>query len=133
MRVKDYLHTLIANIHAGHHPRVEVIEEIEDVAVDKDAATPLGLIVNEVVSNCFKHAFRDGRDDTVRISLVSLGDGWAQLTVRDKGVGFDPEAPTKGIGRRPTGGFTAQLQGESSHTRDAEGSVFTLVFPLAQE
>ena len=130
--VKDYLHTLVANIHAGHDPRVEVVEEIEDVAVDKDAATPLRLIVNEVVSNSFKHAFSDGRAGTVHVSLVSLGDGQAQLTVRDNGVGFDPDAPTKGIGRRLIGGFTAQLRGESSHTSDAEGSVFTLVFPLAR-
>lgn len=131
--VKDYLHTLIENIRAGHGPEVEVIEDIEDVAVDKDAATPLGLIVNEVVSNTFKHAFSDGRAGTVRISLASLGDGRAQLTVRDNGVGFDPDAPTKGIGRRLIGGFTAQLKGESSHTSDANGSVFTLVFLLAKE
>lgn len=133
VRVKDYLHTLVANIHAGHDPRVEVVEEIEDVAVDKDAATPLGLIVNEVVSNSFKHAFSDGRAGTVHVSLVSLGDGRAQLTVRDNGMGFDPDAPTKGIGRRLIGGFTAQLRGESSHTSDANGSVFTLTFPLARE
>ncbi len=131
VRVKAYLHTLIENIRAGHDPGVTVIEDIEEVAVDKDAATPLGLIVNEVVSNSFKHAFADGRTGTVRVSLKSLGDGRAILTVSDNGVGFDPEAPAKGIGRRLIAGFTSQLQGEASQVND-NGSVFTLTFPVAK-
>jgi two-component system, sensor histidine kinase PdtaS len=133
VRVKDYLHTLIDNIRAGYDPKVEVLEDIEDVAVEKDAATPLGLIINEVVSNTFKHAFSDGRAGEVSISLKAEGDGRARLTVRDNGVGFDPSVPSKGIGRRLVEGFAAQLRGESSHTSDESGSVFTLTFPLARE
>lgn len=132
VRVKDYLHTLIANIRAGQDPRVQVVEDIHDVAVDKDAATPLGLIVNEVVSNSFKHAFIDGRDGIVTVSLKALGDGNATLTVRDNGLGFDPASPVKGIGRRLIQGLTAQLQGETNQVSD-NGSVFTLTFPLAKD
>ena len=123
---------LIVNSRAGHDPDVEVIESIEDVAVDKDAATPLGLIVNEVVSNSFKHAFADGRKSVIEISLVTRGKDLAQLTVRDNGVGYDPETPSKGIGRRLVSGFAAQLGGEASQSND-NGSVFTLTFPLAKE
>jgi two-component sensor histidine kinase len=131
VRVKEYLHTLIESIRAGYNPDVKVVEEIEDVAVDKDAATPLGLIVNEVVSNSFKHAFADGRRGTVSISLKAQDDGRARLTVRDDGVGFDPAAPAKGIGRRLIKAFVAQLQGEAQQTA-ADGSEFTLTFPLAR-
>jgi two-component sensor histidine kinase len=132
VQVKDYLHKLIDNIRAVNDPSVQVIVRIEDVAVDKDAATPLGLIVNEVVSNAFKHAFGDGRSGTIEITLVGEGDT-ARLTVHDNGTGFDPEAPAKGIGRRLIGGLTAQLHGESTHTSDADGSTFTLTFPLARD
>jgi two-component system, sensor histidine kinase PdtaS len=131
VRVKDYLHTLIENVRAGYDPEIKVVEEIEDVAVDKDAATPLALIVNEVVSNCFKHAFADGRAGTVTISLVAEGEGHAKLRVRDNGVGFDPAAPGKGIGRRLIDGFAAQLQGEV-HQTSGDGSEFALTFPLAK-
>jgi two-component sensor histidine kinase len=131
VRVKDYLHTLIENIRAGHDPDVQLIEHIEDVAVEKDAATPLGLIVNEVVSNSFKHAFADGRKGTVSISLVAEAEGRARLTVRDNGVGFDPAVPARGIGRRLIDGFVVQLQGEAQE-RSEDGSEFTLVFPLAR-
>ena len=130
VRVKDYLETLIRNIRAGADPAVQVSQEIADVAVDKDAATPLGLILNEVVSNAFKHAFSDGRAGTIAVRLVQQADGRGRLTVEDNGVGFDPAQPAKGIGRRLIAALTQQLGGES-HAVSENGSTFTLVFPLA--
>ena len=132
VQVKDYLHTLIENIRAGYDGNVEVVAQLEDVAVDADAATPLGLIVNEVVSNAFKHAFADGRAGTITITLAAEAEGTACLTVRDNGVGFDPAMPSRGIGRRLITGLAAQLKGEVIQTVD-RGSVFTLVFPTAKE
>ena len=131
VQVKDYLETLIENIRGGMQANVTVIEELEELSVDKDAATPLGLIVNEVVSNAFKHAFPAGREGTVVVRLVKRGDGRGELTVADDGIGYDPSLPAKGIGRRLIAGLTQQLDGESSVTSGA-GSVFTLVFPLAK-
>jgi two-component sensor histidine kinase len=130
VRVKEYLETLIRNIRAGADPAVAVSEEIADLAVDKDAATPLGLILNEVVSNAFKHAFADGRAGTIAVRLVKQADGRGRLTVEDNGVGFDPAQPAKGIGRRLIAALTQQLGGESG-TVSGHGSTFTLVFPLA--
>lgn len=132
VEVREYLRKLIENIQAGYDPDLTVNVTLDDIAVDKDAATPLGLIVNEVVSNAFKHAFSDGRKGAISIALVADGAERAVLTVRDNGVGFDPEAPAKGIGRRLIVGLTAQLQGESSHVSVGEGSTFTLTFPLAR-
>lgn len=132
VRVKDYLQTLITNLRAGHDPNVRVVEELEDLPVDREAATPLGLILNEVVSNAFKHAFADGRDGTLTVRLVRTDNGRGQLTVEDNGMGFDPQAPSKGIGRRLISALTQQLGGESRfETARGGGSYFTLSFPLA--
>lgn len=128
--VKGYLQTLIESIRAGHDPKVQVVEELEDVAVDKDHATPLGLILNEVVSNAFKHAFPDEREGAVAVHLIRLDDGTGQLTVADNGIGFDPEQPAKGIGRRLITALTQQLGGTSSFDSSEEGSLFTLNFPI---
>jgi two-component sensor histidine kinase len=132
VRVKDYLETLAENIRAGASRKVALELDIEDIAVDKDAATPLGLIVNEVVANAFKHAFPDERDGgRITVRMTQKGDGIGELCVEDNGVGFDPETPTKGIGRRLITALTAQLNGESSFTPAAGGgSRFTLTFPL---
>jgi two-component sensor histidine kinase len=134
VHVKDYLQTLIGSIGAGHDPSVRVLEDIEDLPVDREAATPLGLILNEVVSNAFKHAFADGREGMLTVRLVRTSDGRGQLTVEDNGAGFDPQAPTKGIGRRLIAALTQQLGGESRfETALNGGSFFTLTFPLASQ
>ena len=109
-----------------------MVVELDDLPVDRDAATPLGLILNEVVSNAFKHAFADGREGAVVVRLKRTADGRGQLTVEDNGLGFDPQTPTKGIGRRLIAALTQQLNGESRfETAIDGGSLFTLTFPLA--
>ena len=133
VQVKPYLETLIQNIRAGGDPRVRLVEELEDLSVDKDAATPLGLILNEVLSNAFKHAFPDGREGTITVQLRATGDGRGRLLVEDDGVGFDPAVPAKGIGQRLIKALTEQLAGTSEMTAGANaGSRFELVFPLAK-
>jgi two-component sensor histidine kinase len=131
--VKGYLETLIENIRGGADPRVSVVEQLDDLAVDKDAATPLGLIVNEVVANAFKHAFPDGREGIITVRLDKAADGSGRLTVEDNGVGFDPAVPAKGIGQRLIRALTEQLGGVSTMEAPATGgSRFTLTFPLAK-
>lgn len=131
--VKPYLETLIQNIRAGGDPRVRVVEQVEDLSVDKDAATPLGLILNEVLSNAFKHAFPDGGAGTITVTLAATGDGRGRLVVEDNGTGFDPAKPAKGIGQKLIRALTEQLGGTSEMTSGAKaGTRFELVFPLAQ-
>lgn len=131
VQVKDYLLNLIGSVHEGSGPQTDVHAEIADLAIDKDAATPLGLVLTEVLSNAFKHAFSDGRDGVVELLLREDESGWAVLTVTDNGVGFDPEAPTTGIGRRLIAGLTAQLKGEAQFTTTGDGGArFVLRFPL---
>jgi two-component sensor histidine kinase len=131
VRVRDYLETLAENLRAGASKTAELELDIEDIAVDKDAATPLGLIVNEVVANAFKHAFPDDRAGHITVRLTQAGDDMGELCVEDNGVGFDPDAPTKGIGRRLIAALTAQLNGQSTFSAAAGGgSRFTLTFPL---
>ncbi|MEO9230633.1 MAG: histidine kinase dimerization/phosphoacceptor domain -containing protein [Devosia sp.] len=132
VQIKGYLQTLIQNIRAGADPKVQVVEEIADVSVDKDAATPLGLILNEAVSNAFKHAFPDGREGTIAITLADEGNGRGLLTIADDGVGFDPDKPAKGIGQRLIRALTEQLGGQLDMTSTGGGSTFMLSFPLAK-
>lgn len=128
VRIKGYLHTLIAHVKAGADPNIIVVDELEDIAVDKDTAGPLGLILNEVLANCFKHAFPHGRGGNVKVSLHAVGNGLAQLVVEDDGAGFDEAAPGTGIGRKLVAGFVKQLNGEYS-VASGQGSKFVLTFP----
>lgn len=128
VHVREYLHTLIENIRAGADPRVQLETDLDDIVVDKDSAAALGLILNEVLSNAFKHAFAGRDDGRVRITLKAEREGTASLVVRDNGQGYDPSVPAKGIGQRLIAGFAAQLGGEIVHQQD-HGYVFRLNFP----
>lgn len=129
VRVRDYLHTLIGNIREGADPRVSVTEELDDVIVDKDAAAALGLILNEVLSNAFKHAFIGREGGSIKVELKAQpGGDRARLMVHDDGPGFDESIPAKGIGRRLVAGFAAQLGGQITHSQE-NGHLFTLDFP----
>lgn len=58
---------------------VEIEFELEPVSVERDHGFPIGLIVNEVVSNAFKYAFDD---------RTGMDGGQAQLLIKDDGPGY---------------------------------------------
>ncbi len=68
----DYLRKLAADLFSSYNLRNDKIRlkiELEQVYLDMDTAIPLGIIVNEVVSNSLKHAFSNGREGEIGITL----------------------------------------------------------------
>jgi two-component sensor histidine kinase len=61
--------------------------EIEEMILDVDTIIPIGLIVNELVSNALKHAFPDGRHGEISVRLQELNQKLV-LTVSDDGIGM---------------------------------------------
>ena len=57
------------------------------ISLDMDTAVPCGLIINEVVSNSLKHAFKDGREGLVEINFILVDDMY-KLTIADNGMGL---------------------------------------------
>jgi PAS domain S-box-containing protein len=97
----EYMDQLIRNLFAFYHvssSRISLQIEADDIVLDITQAIPLGLIVNELLTNAFKHAFPEGRTGTVRASLRYLPESYAVgealqegsviLTVEDDGVGL---------------------------------------------
>ena len=104
--------------------------DLEAMEVDREHALPLGLVANEVVSNAMKYAFPDKVDGTIEVSLRKAEDGrMGILTIRDNGIGFDPEHSAKGTGSKLISGLAAQIQGEFRYSIN-EGTIFELRFPL---
>jgi two-component sensor histidine kinase len=68
--------------------RIRLELSIQPIVLTVDDAIPCGLILNELISNSLKHAFRDGREGVIRVSLgKTQGDG-VELTVADNGIGL---------------------------------------------
>ncbi len=100
----DYLRRLAGMI-AGQFNRkvVDMISDIEEISLKTDLVMPLGLIVNELVSNAFEHAFHAERSGKLWINFrMDLQDGTCRLEIRDNGVGIDDtfineQASTQGL------------------------------------
>ena len=75
---------------------VAIATEIDSHSIGIEKAVPLGLIVNELVTNAAKHAFPDGRSGTIKVTF-SREDQFYILSVQDDGVGL-PEAVRQGTG-----------------------------------
>ena len=104
---------------------------LESVQVGMDQATPCGLLVNELISNCFKHAFPAGQGGTVRVELqASAGPGQARLCVSDTGIGLPADFETRkanSLGLQLVSDLAQQLNGA---LQVGPGSSFAVVFTL---
>jgi two-component sensor histidine kinase len=126
--VDDYIRTIIENARQGFDAPVEIVYKLEKLHVDKDNAMPLGLIVSEVVSNAFKHAFPEDRQGRIKVTLRAIDDDKGELVIEDNGDGFDVETKSQGMGRRLIEGLAAQLTGTFQYHINS-GTRFTLQFP----
>ena len=144
VEASTYLSRMLAGLKESAPPGVDLEWKLDPVTVSPDQAMPLGLLVNELVANAFKHAFPSGRPGKVSITLgpdttqgpeKNDGEERALLVVSDNGIGKPLEtAPTArpGIGSRLIAGFVSQLQGETK-VRPVDGTTFELRFPLQRD
>lgn len=128
----DFVPAVIDQVAAAYGSSAEVRYEIDHVAVDRDHATPLALLLSELVTNAFKYAFPDGRHGTITVTLRQA-DGRSKLTVRDDGVGMnEADLPSTSMGLRLIKGVVAQMDGTYSFRTD-NGTVFEAEIALSAE
>jgi len=83
--------------------KVKIECAMENLELDVDTAVPIGLIVNELLTNALKYAFPKNEQGTIHISLEKTDENNLKLSIRDNGVG-------KVVGIAPIGtGFGSQL------------------------
>lgn len=88
---EDYSRKLIEHLYSSFkiNPSSIIVDiKIENVRLDIDTAVPCGLIINEIVSNAFKHAFIDKEKGHIYIKLQNTIEGEYYLEIRDDGVGM---------------------------------------------
>ena len=113
IEMKDYFINLSESIldSFGAEKRVSIECVMDLLDVDIDTAVPLGLIVNELLTNTLKYAFPEGMHGKVRISLQQQADGALQLEVSDNGVGKSGLIHGTGFGGQLVSLLTQQLIG----------------------
>jgi two-component sensor histidine kinase len=118
---------------------IRLERDVEDFLVDSTVLYPVGIILNELITNSFKYAFPAGRKGRISTRLKREGDAEAILSIRDDGIGlppgFDP-AKSDGFGFVLVSALVAQLGGslaivgEGDAANGGGGAGFDIRFPV---
>lgn len=124
-----YVATLCENVvrSFGAERQVSLRCDVSEVPLDLDWGVPLGLVVNEILTNAMKHAFPDGRKGMISVRLRPERQQY-RLTVADDGVGLPDAPPGSGMGLRLIEVFARQLGGQVERQSGPDGTRFELAF-----
>jgi len=133
VNIETYLKELVAylsEMFAGQSKNIEIEVDAHEIEFDIDTAIPLGLIVNELVSNAYKYAFDNQQQGKVQIKVKALNKTDYELNVKDNGKGlpdnFDP-AKSKSLGLKLVKNLSKQLRGKFKSS-SSNGAIFVVTF-----
>lgn len=130
LNFKDYAEDLMKDIldSLSGSKTVETHLHIEDVQLELTNAIPCGLILNELITNSYKHAGEKGKQIEISVTLKQM-NGVVELEVRDNGPGIEKGKQNKpnSLGIELIKSLAEQIGGEYSFTND-NGLVFKLRF-----
>lgn len=109
--------------------------KVPEIEMDVSQAMPLGLIINEAITNIIKYAFPDNRKGRVLISLVDQEDGFYHFSIEDNGVGISSATVSEeshSLGMTLITGLGSQLGGKVTVSSE-NGTKISVVFPITIE
>ena len=126
--LEELCRDLIESVQKDVGTTIALKTDIDSEPLPANRAIPLGLIVNELVTNAVKYAFPSETGGTVMVMLKRV-PGELHLTVADDGKGVDPRRADSGIGGRLVDAFSQQLGGQLERKSDNRGTVVRLTLP----
>ncbi|MCC1484136.1 sensor histidine kinase [Winogradskyella immobilis] len=128
----EYIRLLVKEISILYKSNTKIDTKIitDDLFFDIDTAIPLGLIVNELITNAYKYAFVKHKKGQLNIAINKVGDGNYKLEVSDNGSGLDNNFninKVKSLGLRLVNRLAKQLQGSFSFMNN-NGANFEIIF-----
>jgi PAS domain S-box-containing protein len=132
----DYILNLTQNLvhsYKMYGGDVNLVHHIEEVHLNLDYSIPCGLIVNELVSNAFKHAFPNNSRGEVEVS-IKRKDQQVLLEVADNGVGFRSDLDfrnTDSLGLQLVNALVDQISGNIVQ-QTSNGTRYTITFNLTK-
>ncbi|QHV96322.1 tetratricopeptide repeat-containing sensor histidine kinase [Spirosoma endbachense] len=130
--MNDYIQEVVAYLRESYElPQpISFDVQVEAIELDVTQAVPLGLIINEAITNALKYAFPNDRSGTISLNFHRLKPTTFELRISDDGVGlpadYDP-ARSHSLGMTLIEGFSQQLGGELT-IRNHAGLSISLLF-----
>lgn len=128
--VQELSEYLIRSI-KGLESKIKLNIDIPNVKLGIDTAIPLGLLINEVVTNSLKYGFKDNQDGEIYIGLKRESDKQYVLRIGDNGVGFSDSISHKNsesLGLKLIYNLTRQLKGTIKKDASKKGTNYIIEF-----
>ncbi len=109
--MKDYIARFADNLkdaYTSEAHEVDIHLNMDKIDADVDTAIPLGLIINELLTNVFKYAFPDGQKGRVEVAFIKNSPNGFNLRIEDSGIGKHVSSST-GFGTKLIKLLTKQL------------------------
>jgi PAS domain S-box-containing protein len=127
---KKYLEEILNNLHksfSADSKKVVLQKGLNDIELDVTTAIPLALIVNELVTNSYKHAFTNRSEGRIEISLIE-NNKKVFLRIKDNGPGYDfKKASETSVGLDIIHGLVEQINATLNYDNQS-GSTYDLSF-----
>jgi two-component sensor histidine kinase len=133
MDVKEYVSKLSDSLFQSYNvepERIKLKNEVDSMQMDVDLLVPLGLILNELLSNALKHAFPEGKEGQVQVKVKKQQNGFL-MEVSDNGIGINEEKffqPSDSFGLRMIKAFCEKLKAKMEVTNQ-NGTHIQLYIP----
>ena len=133
--LKSYLSKIATSIfqtYSTNHQKVKLNNNVEEIPIDLNQAYPLGLTINELISNSLKYAFPDEREGEICVSIKKL-DTELELTVMDNGVGIPKDLDwknSKSLGLKLVRILVENQLDGSVEMENTNGTKFTIKFNI---
>ena len=128
----DYIESLsseLFNTYVSQNSIIELKINVEDIFLDINTAIPLGLIVNELITNSLKHAFPEGRKGEIDVNFHKKDD-YYEFVLMDNGVGVPDTIDyknTESLGMQIITNLTEQIDG-NIELNNENGTTFKISF-----
>jgi len=133
INIEEYIRDLSNNLVSTYRlsNQVDLDVHVEVNSFSSDTLTPLGLIVNEVISNALKYAFEEDRRGSISVSLKKVDDEKYEMIIGDDGVGMDQsifEKEGESFGTELISALVEQLNGSIELMDTKKGTYYKILF-----
>lgn len=134
----EYVRNLVNNLFRTYGINISGLSlnyDLDEVPLNIDTAIPCGLVINELISNALKYAFKGRDKGSLTVVLKKLEDNMLKLVIADDGVGFPSHIDyrdTDSLGLQLVVTLVGQIKGKID-LDNTKGSKFTIVFEESKQ
>ena len=127
IKLQNYIEIIIHHLTEIYNNKIAIEINTNDIYLDVETAIPIGIIITELVSNSFKHAFNGNNLGNIKIVIKKKQNKY-KMILQDNGVGF-PETPSKKVtvGLELVSILVLQINGKLKR-RNKRGAIYNISF-----